>query len=128
MSRQGISALVEEWGGLWYCTLLQGISRLSSGSGETRPLAVSRAVLGCRFGIPPSSKPAAPVKIERTVPRLSAGESPHCEECGSPLNPAKARATLRRICNVCSWKRDKLRLSEPRPQEPDLTRRGPSAS
>ncbi len=127
LSRQGISARVEEWGGLWYCTLFQGTSRLASGSGETRPLAVSRAVLGCRFGIPPPVKTGTPAKIDRTVPRLTAEESRQCEQCGSPLNPTKARATLRRLCNVCSWKRDKLRLAEPRPADPAPSRRGPSA-
>lgn len=128
MARQGISARVEEWGSLWYCTLLQGDSRLSSGSGETRPLAISRAVLGCRFGVPPPPKAPAPLKSERLVARAASEESRQCEVCGSPLNPARTRATLRRICNVCSWKRDKERLAEPRLPQPETNRRGPSAS
>ncbi|MCA1579824.1 MAG: hypothetical protein LC796_00235 [Acidobacteria bacterium] len=128
MARQGISARVEEWGNLWYCTLLQGESRLSSGSGETRPLAISRAVVSCRFAVPPPVKQGPPTKSDRFIPRPATEESRQCEVCGSPLNPARARATLRRICNVCSWKRDKERLSEPRLPPPETNRRGPSAS
>ncbi|MEO8190998.1 MAG: hypothetical protein ABI682_11710 [Acidobacteriota bacterium] len=125
LSRQGLSARVEEWGGLWYCTLFQGTSRIASGSGETKPLAVSRAVLGCRFGIPTPSAGATSARVDRAMSRAEEGVH-SCQECGSPLNPTKARATLRRLCNVCSWKRDKVRLAEPRLPALPSSRREPS--
>lgn len=98
----GIAVEVEETEGQFYCTFRSSGERIATGSGETRELAVSRAVVICKF---PSSPIPPPAK--RAVRSALPGEPRYCDDCGEELARRGRRTTVARICNLCGWKRVK---------------------
>ena len=122
LPQEGLSLELEEMDGIWHCSCRSGpagSSRLlATGSGETRALAICRAILNVRRSIP-----------ERRQRRIAEGQSPRfarrhelerlrreaprrCMDCGVDF-PLAGRFTSNPLCNVCRWKRGKA-ATEPR--------------
>jgi hypothetical protein len=113
LADDGLSFELNEVDGVWYC---YGRSKekghlLATGSAETRPLAVCRAILNLRrFGPSPVRRePTARSprfhrrleleKLRREAPR-------QCADCGDELR-IQGRFTSNALCNKCRWKRGK---------------------
>src|SRR5450432_4241236 len=88
---QDMPCSIEEIDGVWFCTLwiVFGSSRerLSTGSGETRALAIARAVLNARLGMegglpPPRGEVSARMMRPHAPPRRTEGASTACASCG----------------------------------------------
>lgn len=116
LAREGLESTVEQSEGSFYCTIRRqtegGSQRVATGSGETRPLAVARAVLNATLdpGAPVRSNNAHPV-LAREIARIGA-DAPTCRTCGIDL-PLRTRTRAVRYCGVCSWNRIKDRLRTP---------------
>ena len=109
LEMQDMPASVEEVDGNWFCTfwvVFDGIrERLATGSGETRALAIARAVMNARLGMGASiSSPntAPPTRWTRSL-ATSSLETRACDGCGADL-PGRNRETANRYCTVCSWR------------------------
>jgi hypothetical protein len=119
LEKSGILVLAEQSDGAWYCTLSVEMGwareRLATGSGETRELALCRAV----FNLPPSVRravrdPAEPLSFEagaqaatsaaaaqpQPAERAETTEPGSCAGCGAPLGRA-----LSGLCPICSYRR-----------------------
>ena len=115
LRRDGLASTVEFKRGAWHCTIWRGPSAsgepIAVGIGETRPLAVGRAVLNATFetGAPVRANNAHPL-FAKGIARPPQGGLPRCRTCGVDL-PIRARTRLRRYCGVCSWNRIKERFA-----------------
>jgi len=108
LEERGLFATCESSDGVWYATLWLGAGekreRLATGSGETRPSALSRAVVN----LPAErllGQPSAAPKAAAGGPTDSADppfEKGLCQGCGVPL-PIRGR-TVPRYCPVCSYR------------------------
>lgn len=117
---QDMPCTIEQIEGIWYCTFWivfpHSRERLSTGSGETRALAVARAVMNARLGMGPigssgTSEIAARLHWSQGMSVSSAAPAA-CAGCGVAL-PSRNRESSNRLCTVCSWRasRDMLRAS-----------------
>jgi hypothetical protein len=104
----GLFATCESSDGVWYGTLWSGAGekreRLATGSGETRPAALSRAVVNLpaeRLSRQPSVAPRAAADSQ-PPPADPPFEKGLCQGCGVPL-PIRGR-TVPRYCPVCSYR------------------------
>lgn len=109
LEMQDLPASVEEIDGKWFCTFWVVVEaareRLATGSGETRALAIARAVMNARLGMGTSiSSPnaAPPTRWTRTA-AVSSLETRVCDGCGADL-PVRNRETSNLYCTVCSWR------------------------
>ncbi|MEP6802827.1 MAG: hypothetical protein ABJC07_12845 [Acidobacteriota bacterium] len=110
LEMQDMPCTLEEIDGAWFCTfwvlLPGGRERLSTGSGETRALAIARAVMNARLGMG-ASLSAAPGGISNRVLWGHSAGAPEafrpCAGCGADL-PARNREAINRFCTVCSWR------------------------
>jgi hypothetical protein len=126
LAEEGLTLELEESGGLWYCACRSGeggvIRLLATGSGETRALAICRAILNLRRFAPvprpresagPSPRFARRIELER----LRREAPRRCADCGINF-PIAGRFTSNPLCNVCRWKRGKEAAAKPSlPQE-----------
>ncbi len=110
LEMQDMPSTIEEIDGAWFCTfwvlLPNGRERLSTGSGETRALAIARAVMNARLGMGASLSAAANGMSNRIHWAHAAGAPEAlraCAECGADL-PTRNRETANRVCTVCSWR------------------------
>lgn len=110
LEMQDMPSTVVEVDGVWYCTLwiVFGTTRerLSTGSGETRALAIARAVVNARLGMGPSLSNPAETAVRRVRwPRagLLPAEERTCAGCGVGL-PSRNREAKNLYCTVCSWR------------------------
>lgn len=127
LEMQDMPCTIEEIDGVWFCTfwiILPGSrERLSTGSGETRALAIARAVMNARLGMGASLSSAAESVSSRLHWAHSGGAadaSRTCDGCGAEL-PSRNREAANRFCTVCSWRIHRAagtaddRKSAPRP-------------
>ncbi|MEP6768062.1 MAG: hypothetical protein ABJC61_05295, partial [Acidobacteriota bacterium] len=110
LEMQDMPCTIEEIDGVWFCTfwiILPGSrERLSTGSGETRALAIARAVMNAHLGMGASLSSAAEGMSSRLHWAHSGGSgeaSRACDGCGADL-PARNREAANRFCTVCSWR------------------------
>ncbi len=127
LEMQDMPCTIEAIDGVWFCTfwiVLPGSrERLSTGSGETRALAIARAVMNARLGMGASLSSAAESVSSRLHWAHSGGASESsrvCDGCGAEL-PTRNREAANRFCSVCSWRIHRAagtvddRKSAPRP-------------
>ncbi len=120
LEMQDMPCSIEQIDGIWYCTFWivfeNSRERLSTGSGETRALAIARAVMNARLGMGASLSSGS---IEGASRRLqwslsnSGGDgdaAPECAGCGVAL-PTRNREATNRFCTVCSWRAGKLQIA-----------------
>jgi hypothetical protein len=100
LGQESVFAACEQVDDLWYCVLTAEVAgvrqRIASGSGETRSLALCRAVVH----LPPRQDPdpsdgGSPSAFERGL----------CQECGAALE--KGVRSQARFCPVCAYRRGK---------------------
>ncbi|MCA1580849.1 MAG: hypothetical protein LC796_05530 [Acidobacteria bacterium] len=110
LEMQDMPCTIEEIDGVWFCTfwilLPNSRERLSTGSGETRALAIARAVMNARLGMGASLSSAAHGMSSRLHWTQSSGGAERirtCDGCGADL-PARNREATNRFCTVCSWR------------------------
>jgi hypothetical protein len=116
LEMQEMPCTVEQIDSTWYCTLWivlpKGRERLATGSGETRALAVARAVMNARLGMG-ATLSATGEAVSRRVLWATGGPAPSsatmtCEGCGVSL-ATRNREASNRFCTVCSWRADRAR-------------------
>jgi len=100
LEREATFAACEQVDGLWYCVLTGDVAgvrqRIASGSGETRSLALCRAVVNLPVRHPSaSSETAGPSPFKRGF----------CQDCGASLE--KGARSQARYCPVCAYRRGK---------------------
>jgi hypothetical protein len=128
LEMQDMPCTVEQIDGAWYCTLWVVFpscrERLATGSGETRALAIARAVMNARVGMG-ASLSSSSSRVSRRVQWAQTGpanrETRTCAECGVSLPPRNREAASRR-CTVCSWRASRFSSSSklrPIPIEPE---------
>jgi hypothetical protein len=123
LGRDGMPSSVEHTTSSWNCTIWRGPERsgkrLSRGSGETRALAIGRAVLNATFdpGEPIRAADAHPL-LARGLGRPPAAQVPTCGTCGIDLH-LRHRSGISRYCGVCSWNRMRERFQAPRVRPAD---------
>lgn len=108
---QDMPCTIEQIDGVWFCTfwiVFPGSrERLSTGSGETRPLAIARAVMNARLGMDASlSAPTHGAASRVHWMHLGASLEPEtraCAGCGASL-PTRNREASNVYCTVCSWR------------------------
>lgn len=116
---QDVPSTIQEIDGVWYCTLwiVFGTTRerLSTGSGETRALAIARAVVNARLGMGPSlSNPAESAVSRVGWPRVTVPSVERtCAGCGVALS-SRNREAANLYCTVCSWRASR-RQAAPKP-------------
>jgi hypothetical protein len=119
LEMQDMPCSLEEIEGIWYCTFwivfADRRERLSTGSGETRALAIARAVMNARLGMGANLSTAKPDVTSRMLRAQSSGTSsaepaPVCAGCGVSL-PTRNREAANRFCTVCSWRAGKQMLA-----------------
>ena len=119
LEMQDMPCSLEKIEGIWYCTFwivfADRRERLSTGSGETRALAIARAVMNARLGMGASLSSATPDVTSRMIwSQGSGGASPEsastCAGCGVSL-PTRNREAANRFCTVCSWRAGKQMLA-----------------
>jgi hypothetical protein len=106
---QDMPCSVERIDDVWYATfwILLGDSRerLSTGSGETRALAIARAVQNARLGMDASlcsTRSAGSSRVHWAQVGVVA-EARACASCGAAL-PNRNREASNLSCTVCSWR------------------------
>lgn len=115
LEMQDMPCTIDQIDELWYCTFWtltiesNSRERLSTGSGETRALAVARAVLNARLGMGPSLAVSASAPMRRAQWLQVTGAAPEaeateCSSCGANL-PTRNRAGANRYCAVCAWRK-----------------------
>lgn len=120
LEMQDMPCSVEQIDGVWYCTFWivfeSSRERLSTGSGETRELAIARAVMNARLGMG-ASLSSGPVedasrRLQRSLSSTATpGQpAPECAGCGVEL-PTRNREATNRFCTVCSWRAGKRQIS-----------------
>jgi hypothetical protein len=128
LEMEEMPSTLEEIEGVWYCTfwvLFAGRrERLSTGSGETRALAIARAVMNARLGMSRSlseTKPEAMnnrIFLTQDLAVSTADRAPRtCDGCGAPL-ANRNRETASRFCTVCSWRAGKEKIAAATRLEP----------
>jgi hypothetical protein len=119
LEMQDMPCSLEEIEGIWYCTFWivfgDRRERLSTGSGETRALAIARAVMNARLGMGASLSAATPDMTSRMLwshvaASSSSDAAPTCAGCGVSL-PTRNREAMNRFCTVCSWRSGKEMLA-----------------
>lgn len=120
LEMQDMPCSLEEIEGIWYCTFwivfADRRERLSTGSGETRALAIARAVMNARLGMGASLSATTPDVTSRMLwAQSSSGGSsleppPTCAGCGVTL-PTRNREATNRFCTVCSWRAGKQMIA-----------------
>ena len=119
LEMQDMPCSLEEIEGIWYCTFWVVFAnrreRLSTGSGETRALAIARAVMNARLGMGASLSATTPDITSRMLwSQSSAGSAletaPTCAGCGVSL-PTRNREAANRFCTVCSWRAGKQMIA-----------------
>ncbi|MEO8429990.1 MAG: hypothetical protein ABI592_00665 [Acidobacteriota bacterium] len=125
LEMQDMPCSIEQIEGVWYCTFWivfqTSRERLSTGSGETRALAIARAVMNARLGMGASLSASNAEDASRRLHRSMAIASadllppPECAGCGVAL-PTRNREATNRFCTVCSWRSGKLQMAESAPQ------------
>ena len=116
LEMQEMPCTVEQIDSTWYCTLWivlpKGRERLATGSGETRALAVARAVMNARLGMGATLSTTGDAVSRRvlwaTGSPAPSGATMTCEGCGVSL-PTRNREASNRFCTVCSWRADRAR-------------------
>jgi len=119
LEMQDMPCSLEEIEGIWYCTFWivfgDRRERLSTGSGDTRALAIARAVMNARLGMGASLSAATPDMTSRMLwshvsSSSSSDSAPTCAGCGVSL-PTRNREATNRFCTVCSWRSGKQMLA-----------------
>jgi hypothetical protein len=119
LEMQDMPCSLEEIQGIWYCTFWivfgDRRERLSTGSGETRALAIARAVMNARLGMGASLSAGTPDMTSRMLwshvaASSSSDTAPTCAGCGVSL-PTRNREATNRFCPVCSWRSGKEMLA-----------------
>ncbi|HEY6051168.1 MAG TPA: hypothetical protein VIZ58_07955, partial [Thermoanaerobaculia bacterium] len=119
LEMQDMPCSLEEIDGVWYCTFWVVFAdrreRLSTGSGETRALAIARAVMNARLGMGASLSASAPDVTSRMLWTQGTGTSSpesaaKCAGCGVSL-PTRNREAANRFCTVCSWRAGKQMIA-----------------
>jgi hypothetical protein len=99
LAERAVFASFEQVDGVWYCTLAADVAsirqRIASGSAETRPLAICRAIVHLPVGQYLAC--AQPIS-----PAVGKG---FCQECGAALE--KGVRSQARFCPVCAYRRGK---------------------
>jgi hypothetical protein len=102
----GISQTCESVQGVWYCTLWIPIAgqkeRLATGSGETRPLALCRAVVNLPGGRLVVGGSTGARDDTPAIGREPLFEKGMCQQCGTAL--ASGGRAVARLCPVCSYR------------------------
>jgi hypothetical protein len=119
LEMQEMPCTVEQIESTWYCTLWivlpKGRERLATGSGETRALAVARAVMNARLGMGATLSVTGDAVSHRvlwaTGSPAPSGATMTCEGCGVSL-PTRNREASNRFCTVCSWRAGRVRSAE----------------
>lgn len=100
LEQDSVFATCEQVGDLWYCLLTADVAgvrqRIASGSGETRSLALCRAVVHLPLRQRPDSSEGA---------NPSAFQKGFCQECGAALE--KGVRSQARFCPACAYRRGK---------------------
>jgi len=109
---QDMPCSVERIDDVWYATfwIVSGDSRerLSTGSGQTRALAIARAVHNARLGMDASlssTRSAASSRVHWSRVGVAA-EKRACASCGATL-PNRNREASNVRCTVCSWRKSR---------------------
>ena len=119
LEMQDMPCSLEEIDGVWYCTFWVVFAdrreRLSTGSGETRALAIARAVMNARLGMGASLSASTPDVTSRMLWAQSSNPAPldatpTCAGCGVSL-PTRNREAANRFCTVCSWRAGKQMIA-----------------
>ena len=118
LEMQEMPCTVEQIDSTWYCTtwivLPKGRERLATGSGETRALAVARAVMNARFGMGATLSATGEAVSRRVLWATGSPAGPRatitCEGCGVSL-PTRNREAVNRFCTVCSWRAGRNRIA-----------------
>jgi hypothetical protein len=100
LGQDSVFATCEQVDDLWYCVLTADVAgvrqRIASGSGETRSLALCRAIVHLPLRQRPDSCDGGnPPAFERGL----------CQECGAALE--KGVRSQGRFCPVCAYRRGK---------------------
>jgi hypothetical protein len=118
LEMQDMPCSLEAIDGIWYCTFWVVFGdrreRLSTGSGETRALAIARAVMNARLGMGASLSAASDMTSRllwsSAAASASSDSAPVCAGCGVSL-PTRNREATNRFCTVCSWRSGKEMLA-----------------
>ncbi len=106
LKRRAVSARIRFAGGIWECVLSTRARKVSSATGETRPLAIARAVVHAdvvpgRRRTPAS--PAHPAKDRKVRTAIR-----DCAGCGVALRTVRSSPSGVRYCNLCGWRQIRL--------------------
>lgn len=117
LEMQDMPCSVEEIDGTWYCTfwvvLPTGRERISTGSGETRALAIARAVMNARLGMGANLSAVVGGLSRRAHWAHGPLETSRCcDGCGVEL-ATRNREAASRLCTVCSWRVRKGAAADP---------------
>lgn len=85
--------------GIWTCELANKTGSISFGTGESRPLAIARAVLHANVNPGRRHWPGPPRKWTKPMEPASH----ECAGCGVALNTARGSPGRARYCNLCGW-------------------------
>jgi hypothetical protein len=100
LAQESVFATCEQVDELWSCVLTADVAgvrqRIASGSGETRSLALCRAVVHL---------PLRPRSVSSDGGNPSTFERGICQECGAALE--KGARSQARFCPVCAYRRGK---------------------
>jgi hypothetical protein len=99
LERAGYRCEVQREGGEWHCTWTTRESRLATGSGRTRALAVARATSNLRL----------PRYWWARTPDGTLSRPDRCEDCSQPI--PGGRGALKRFCNLCGWAKTRAKLA-----------------
>ena len=120
LEMQDMPCSIEQIDGVWYCTfwiVLDSRERLATGSGETRALAIARAVMNARLGMGTAS-PAKSDEMSRRIHWATGERAPRrrgvvdARAAASRFLRVSAKRT-NRLCTVCSWRKAKFPAGRP---------------
>lgn len=105
LKRRSVTARIRFAGGMWECELSTRSEKVSSGTGETRPLAIARAVV--HADVVPGRRrrevASQPPKSRESRPAIR-----ECAGCGVELKTVRSAASGVRYCNLCGWRQIRI--------------------
>ncbi|MDQ2869147.1 MAG: hypothetical protein M3S32_00285 [Acidobacteriota bacterium] len=105
LKRRSVTARIRFAGGIWECELSTRSEKVSSAAGETRALAIARAVVHADV-VPGRRRPEAPAPPARSRKVRTAIRD--CAGCGIELKSARSAPSGVRYCNLCGWRQIRI--------------------
>ena len=106
LKRRSVTARIRFADGIWECELSTRSEKVSSATGETRALAIARAVV--HADVVPGQRraqvsPAQPAKSRKVRAPIR-----DCAGCGVALKTARSAPSGVRYCNLCGWRQIRI--------------------